>query len=299
MFEGVSVALATPFRDGQLDVEGARRLVRFVLDQGVDGIVPTGCTGEAGCLDAEERITFWRLCVEEAKGRAFVLAGSGTNDTRTTIERTRTAMGTGVDGCMLISPYYNKPSQEGLLHHYRTVADEVDIPLVIYNVPGRTGVNILPRTTLSLADHPGIVAVKEASGSVDQVTEILCGEKDLAVLSGDDTLTLPMLAAGATGVVSVAGHVAGEELVAMLAAHGEGRWEEAARIHRRLFPLVQALFSESSPGPLKALLAHLGILENELRAPLVPVGEAVARKVIHELDRADTGALRLASALRS
>ena len=241
MFEGVSVALVTPFRDGALDEEALRGVIRHVLAQGVDGLVPTGTTGEAPALTEEERDRVWRITVEEARGKAFVVAGTGTNVTRTSIALSRKAARTGVDGVMLSAPYYNKPGPRGIEAHFLAVADAVELPLVVYNIPGRTGVNILPDTLAALARHERIVAVKEASGSLDQVTEILA-RTSLTVLSGDDALTLPLAALGAHGVVSVAAHVAGREMQAMLRAWREGRPEEAAALHRRLVPLFRALF---------------------------------------------------------
>jgi 4-hydroxy-tetrahydrodipicolinate synthase len=286
MFEGVSVALVTPFSGGDLDEAALREVVRFVLAQGVAGVFPTGCTGEAGTLSDGERRRIWEICLEEAAGKAFVVAGTGTNATASTIARSREAAAVGVDGCMLISPYYNKPGQAGLLAHYRAVADAVDVPLVLYNVPGRTAVNIVPATLAALAEHPRIVAVKEASGSLDQATETMC-LSDLTVLSGDDALTLPMAAAGARGVVSVVGHVAGRELAAMLDAHAAGRVQEAAALHRRLYPLMRSLFLESNPGPIKAALAGLGLVKNELRSPLVPVSAETEREISRRLEAAE------------
>lgn len=271
MFEGVSVALVTPFREGALDEEALRRLIRHVLGQGVDGLVPTGSTGEAPVLDAAERERVWAVTVEEARGKAFVVAGTGTNDTRTSVELSRRAADAGVDGVMLSGPYYNKPGQKGLEAHFLTVADAVPLPMVIYNIPGRTAVNILPETLARLARHDRIVAVKEASGSLEQATQILA-ETDLTLLAGDDLLALPLASIGARGVVSVAGHLVGDRIRAMLTAAREGRPEEAARIHRALFPLIRALFLETNPAPVKAALARLGLIQNELRLPLVPVG---------------------------
>lgn len=183
MFEGVSVALVTPFRDGEVDEAALRAVIGHVLDQGVQGLVATGSTGEAAALTAAERERVWKITLEEARGRAFVIAGTGTNVTRTSIEISQEAAALGVDGCMLSAPYYNKPTPEGLVAHFTAVADEVKVPLVVYNVPGRTAVNIPPAVVIELARHPRIQAVKEASGSLDQVTEILAG-CDLTVLSG-------------------------------------------------------------------------------------------------------------------
>ena len=283
MFAGVGVALVTPFKNGALDEDGLRRVVRYTLDQGVENLFPTGCTGEAATLSLEEKLKVWSICLEEAQGKAKVIAGTGTNDTASTIALSKRAADLGVHGLMLISPYYNKPSQAGLAAHYTAVADAVDQPIVVYNVPGRTGINILPQTSAVMAKHPRIVAIKEASGSVDQVTDLLRRETGLTVLSGDDTLTLPMMAAGAHGVVSVLGHLAGGALVQMLAAFKEGNITEAARIHRDLFSLTQSLFAESNPSPVKAALAHLGLIENELRLPLVPATSGVRDLVVQEL----------------
>ncbi len=291
MFEGISVALVTPFRNGEVDEDALRGLVRHVLGQGVDGLVPTGSTGEAAALTEQERERVWRIVVEEAKGKAFVVAGTGTNVTRTSIEITRRAAELGVDGCMLSAPYYNKPTPKGLVAHFTAVAEAVDVPLVVYNVPGRTAVNILPATVIELARHPRIRAVKEASGSLDQATEILAG-CDITVLSGDDSLTLPMVAVGAKGVVSVAGHLVGREMKEMLTLAAAGKPAEAAAIHRRIFPLIKALFLESNPAPLKAALARLGIISNELRLPLVPVGEGTAEALARAMDALGIAAVR-------
>lgn len=282
MFEGVSVAVVTPFRDGAVDEDGLRRVIRHLLDQGVAGVVATGSTGETPTLSLEERRRVWAITVEETRGKAFAVAGTGTNSTRESIEITRLAAEAGVDGCMVVAPYYNKPTQDGIARHVRAVADAVDVPLIVYNVPSRTGVNILPGTLVDLAGHERVAAVKEASGSVDQATEILA-RCPLTVLSGDDSLTLPMVAAGARGVVSVAGHVVGKEMTAMLAAHRSGKVEEAAALHRRLFPLIKILFGEPNPAPVKAALAELGLIRNELRSPLFPVAEATLDALRREL----------------
>ncbi len=291
MFEGVSVAIVTPFRNGELDEDSLRGLIRHLLAQGVHGLVPTGSTGEAATLDDAERERVWRITVEEARGKAFVVAGTGTNSTRTSIENSRRAKEAGVDGIMLSGPYYNKPGPRGLLAHFTAVADAVDLPMIVYNIPGRTAVNILPATLVELAKHPRIAAVKEASGSLDQVTEILAG-CDLTVLSGDDSLTLPMMSVGAKGVVSVAAHVAGKEMVALVGHAREGRTGEAAALHRRIFPLIKALFAETNPAPVKAALARMGLMGNELRLPLTPVGEGTEALLAREMDALGIGAVR-------
>jgi 4-hydroxy-tetrahydrodipicolinate synthase len=207
-----------------------------------------------------------------------VVAGTGTNATAESIELTRRAAETGVDGCMVVGPYYNKPGPRGQIAHFEAIANASPVPLILYNVPSRTGVNLSPSVVGELALHERIVAIKEASGSLDQATELL-HRTDLTVLSGEDSLTLPMAAAGAHGVVSVAGHLVGREMVSMLALAGAGKREEAAALHRRLFPLVQALFLETNPAPVKAALARLGLIENELRLPLVPLGDEAAERL--------------------
>ena len=246
---------------------------------------PRGSTGETPTLDREERERVWRVVREEAPREVFVIAGTGTNSTRESLELTRAAAETGVDGCMVVVPYYNKPTPAGLRAHFTTIADGSPVPLMLYNVPSRTGTNMLPVTVAEVASHERIVAVKEASGNVDQATEILSRCPGLTVLSGEDSLTLPILAAGGSGVVSVAGHVAGAHLVAMREHHLAGRGKEAAAIHRRLLPLIQALFRETNPSPVKAALAQQGILENELRLPLVPVGKETEDRIRAELAR--------------
>jgi 4-hydroxy-tetrahydrodipicolinate synthase len=269
MFEGLSVAIVTPFAEGRLDEDGLRRVVAHLLDQGVDGIVATGSTGEAATLSAPERERVWQIVLEEARGKAFVLAGTGTNDTAETLARTRRAAELGVDGCLVVAPYYNKPQPRGLVEHFRRVADASRVPLMLYNVPSRTAVNIPPAVVSELAAHPNIAAVKEASGSWDQASEIL-RSSSITVLSGEDAGTLPLLALGARGVVSVAGHVAGREIQRMLGLFAKGDASGAAAIHLRLHPLIQALFVETNPAPVKAALARLGLIRDEVRPPLVP-----------------------------
>jgi 4-hydroxy-tetrahydrodipicolinate synthase len=270
MFEGVSVALVTPFRNGALDEAGLRRLVRYVLDQGVDGIVVTGSTGETATLTRAERERVWAIAREEVKGGAFLIAGTGSNATAETIELTRAACLHGVDGCMVVAPYYNKPQPRGQVAHFTAVADASSVPIMLYNVPSRTALNVLPDAVVEIAQHPKVVAVKEASGSIEQATEIL-RRSSVTVLSGDDALALPLAAVGGKGVVSVAGHVVGAELVAMLKLHRSGKVEEAAALHRRLAGFIRALFVETNPAPVKAALARRGVIGGDLRAPLASV----------------------------
>lgn len=275
MFEGLSVALATPFRDGKVDDEAWTRLIGHLLDGGVQGLVPVGCTGEAAVLDMNEREALVRACVRARRPGTFVLAGTGTNSTRSTCELTKRAEDWGADGALVITPYYNKPTQAGMLRHYEEVARASALPIVLYNVPGRTGVRLEPDTIRRLAEIPRIVAVKEACGSLDQVSEI-CATSRTTVLSGDDSLTLPMLAVGATGVISVLGNLYPRAVAGMLRAHADGEIQRAAAIHRGLFPMMKALFVETNPGPVKHVLAKLGMMQEELRLPLVPVGATAA-----------------------
>ena len=281
-FAGLSVAMVTPFRGGEVDWDGVDRMLDHLLAGGVDGIVPAGTTGEGATLSTDEKSRLFRRCVEKAKGKAFVLAGTGSNDTRATIETTQMAEECGVDGALVVTPYYNKPSQAGLVAHFRAVADATTLPIVLYNVPGRTSVKMDVPTMKTLAEHPRIVAVKEACGSLDMVTELVRDTR-LTVLSGDDSLTLPMLAVGATGVISVLGNVVPAALQAMLTAYREGKDTEARRLHLALFELSRTLFLETNPTPVKRALATLGLIEEEFRLPLVPVQPKTAEIVDREL----------------
>ena len=267
MFEGVSVALVTPFRNGAVDEPGLKRVIRYVLDQGVDGLVMTGSTGEAATMSRAERERVWAIAREEVKGGAFLIAGTGSNAPAETIETTKAAARCGVDGCLVVAPYYNKPQHRGLVAHFTAVAEASPVPIMLYNVPSRTALNVLPETVIEAAKHPRIVAIKEASGSIEQSVEILRGS-NITVVSGDDALALPLAAVGAKGVVSVAGHVVGGELVEMLKLHRSGKVDEAAALHRRLSGIFKAIFVETNPAPIKAALARLGVIGEELRPPL-------------------------------
>lgn len=285
MFEGLYVAMVTDFRDGKVNLDGVRRLTRKLVDGGAGGLVPAGCTGEAATLTAAERLAVIKAVLEE-RGSACkvkVVPGTGTNSTASTLELTRIAEDAGVDGVLLITPYYNKPTQAGLVKHYETVARSTCLPIMLYNVPGRTGVNMLPETVAELAAIENIVAIKEASGSVDQVSR-LAAIADIEILSGDDSLTLPMLAVGARGVVSVAANVVPDRVAAMVAAFLAGRTDEARKIHLGLMDLFHVLFIESNPGPVKAALEIMGESTGEMRLPLVPVSAASRQKIKKVLD---------------
>jgi 4-hydroxy-tetrahydrodipicolinate synthase len=280
MLDGTYVAMVTDFKEGDLDLGGVRALARKLIDGGVTGLVPAGCTGEAATLSTDERVAVIRAVLEERgdKTGIKVIPGTGTNATASSVELTQIAEDLGADAAMLITPYYNKPTQAGLMKHYETVASRVKIPIVLYNVPGRTGVNMLPETVAELAKIDNIIAVKEASGSIDQVSRIVA-TSDITVLSGDDSLTLPMLAVGARGVVSVVANVVPDQVSTMVSAFLEGRTEEARRIHLKLLPLMHVLFVETNPGPVKAALEMLGHGSGEMRLPLVPVARESSQRV--------------------
>jgi 4-hydroxy-tetrahydrodipicolinate synthase len=289
MFDGTHVAMVTDFKRGELDLDGVRSLARRLIDGGVTGLVPAGCTGEAATLSTDERIAMIKAVLEErgTDTRVKVIPGTGTNATASSIDLTQAAEDLGADAAMLITPYYNKPTQAGLVRHYETVAAKVKIPIVLYNVPGRTGVNMLPETVAELAKIENVVAVKEASGSVDQVSRIIAGS-DITVLSGDDSLTLPMLSVGARGVVSVVANLVPSEVSRMVSAFLKGAVAEAREIHLKLLPLMHVLFVETNPGPVKAALAMLGHGSGEMRLPLVSISDKSRDRV-----RGVLGQLRL------
>ncbi len=264
------MALVTPFRDGAVDEDGLRKLVNWHIEQGTPIISPVGTTGESPTLSHAEHEQVISLVVEQAAGRAKVLAGTGSNATSEAVRLTQFAERAGADGALLVAPYYNRPSQEGLYAHYARIAEETSLPLMLYNVPGRTARNIEPSTIERLARIARIVAIKEASGSLDQVSEIrTC--TDLTILSGDDSLTLPMLAVGAEGVVSVVANLVPRDVIALIDAFQKGDLEEARRLHLALFPLCRDLLSiAANPIPVKTALALLGRDRGELRLPMCP-----------------------------
>ena len=288
---GCATALVTPFAgDGSVDVERMRALVRRQIEEGVRLLVPCGTTGESVTMSASERESVIRATIEEAKrAGAHVIAGTGSNNTAHAVEQSREAASWGTDAALVVAPYYNKPTQEGLYQHFKAVADAVpETAVVLYNVPGRTSSNISAETTLRLArDCANVVAVKEASGNLAQIMEILRGRPEgFLVLSGDDAMTFALVALGADGLVSVASNEAPRLMSEMVDAALAGRLEEARAAHFRLLPLMDVNFIESSPGPVKAAMALMGLLEENLRLPLVPVTEktrARVREVISEL----------------
>lgn len=270
-------AMVTPFnQDGSVDYGRARELARYLVeDMGCDGILVGGTTAESPVLDDEEKVALYRTVVEAVGDRVFVWAGTGTNSTRDSIEMTRRAEAEGVDGVMLVTPYYNKPPQEGLYQHFKAVAEATRLPVMLYNVPGRTAANINPETVARLSKIENIVAIKEASGSLDQVSQVVASvPKDFAVYSGDDSLTLPILAVGGRGVVSVAAHVVGRRMREMIDAFHGGDVGRAQLIHLELLPLFKALFVTTNPIPVKAALRLSGFDVGHYRLPLVPPTEA-------------------------
>jgi 4-hydroxy-tetrahydrodipicolinate synthase len=272
---GCGTAIATPFtRGGDVDERALRGFVDWQIDEGIDFVVPCGSTGEAATMSPAEHRRVVEITVEQARGRVPVCAGAGSNDTRKAIELSRVMKETGATHLLHVSPMYNKPPQRGIVAHFLAIAEATDLPIVVYNVPGRTGSNIEAATTLELARHPRIIAVKEASGNLNQISDCIAGRpKGFAVLSGDDELTLPVLALGGDGLVSVVSNVVPKLMTQLVRLGREGKIEEARALHARLVPWMRAAFVESNPMPVKAALAMMGKMENVLRLPLVPMDE--------------------------
>jgi 4-hydroxy-tetrahydrodipicolinate synthase len=276
MFEGTHTALVTPFRDDRIDTEAFRALIDFQIAEGVAGIVPVGTTGESPTLTHEEHSEVIRLAVEAAAGRCKVIAGTGSNSTAEAISLTVEAEKLGADAALLVAPYYNKPTPEGLYRHYRAIAEAVEIPLVLYSIPGRCGIEISVDTVVRLAaDCPNIVAIKEAGGNVERVSQLRAAlPEEFEILSGDDSLTLPFMSVGAVGVISVASNIIPREVVHLVGASLAGKPEAAAKLHRKWYPFFKALFVESNPVPIKAALAFQGKMTADVRLPLAPLSEA-------------------------
>jgi len=273
-FEGSYCALVTPFdSEGRLDEDAYRELIRRQIAGGTAGLVPCGSTGEAATLLHEEYRRAVEIACAESRGDVPVMAGIGANATWKAVEAAREAENLGADALLLLAPYYNKPTQEGLYQHFRAVARETRLPVMLYNIPGRTAVNVAPATIARLAkDCPNIVAVKEAAGSLDQVSEILTlAPKGFTIMSGDDSLTIPMMSVGARGVVSVAANVAPKQTAALVSAFLKGDVKKAAALHLKMFPLIKALFVETNPIPVKAALGMMGLCRPEPRLPLTPL----------------------------
>jgi 4-hydroxy-tetrahydrodipicolinate synthase len=274
MFTGSMTALVTPIRDGEFDERAFRELIEFQIGAGTDGLVPCGTTGESATLSHEEHDRVVEVCIAAAAGRVPVIAGAGSNSTREALRLTRHAKEAGADGALLITPYYNKPTQEGLYRHFAHVAERVDIPIVLYNVPGRTGVNLLPETVARLAEMPNIVAIKEATADLRQASRIveLCGDA-ITVISGDDFTVLPLLAIGGKGVISVVSNIAPALMARLVDAFAAGDLATARQAHYRLLPLSEAMFIETNPIPVKTALGLMGKIAPEFRLPLCPMGE--------------------------
>ncbi|MBL8074507.1 MAG: 4-hydroxy-tetrahydrodipicolinate synthase [Nitrospira sp.] len=281
MFTGSLVAIVTPFRKGKVDERALADLIEWQIASGTNGIVPCGTTGESATLSHDEHNRVIELTVEVVRRRVPVVAGTGSNSTDEAIALTKHAKQAGADGALLITPYYNKPTQEGLYRHYRAVAEAVDIPLVLYNIPGRTGVNMLPATIARLTTFRTIVGIKEGSGSVQQASDLvqMCGNC-LTVLAGDDALTLPMMAVGGKGVITVTANIMPAEMASLVKAFSEGKIDEARRIHFKLSPLFAALFFETNPIPVKEALGLMGKIDPELRLPLCPMAQDTREKLI-------------------
>ena len=283
MFTGMLVALVTPFKNGQVDYGGIERLVDWHIEQGTEGLVPVGTTGESPTVDVAEHQKIVKTVVERSAGRIPVVAGTGGNATAEAIHLTRYAKDVGADGSLQVCPYYNKPTQEGLYRHFAAIAEAVDLPMVLYNIPGRTGVSLAPATIARLAQLPQVVAVKEATGSIDQASEILslC---DLVVLSGDDSLTLPLMAVGAQGVISVVGNLVPKDMKRLTDAMLAGNVATAQAAHRRLFPLCRAMFIETNPIPVKTAMKMVGLLESdEKRLPMTDLAPEHAEALMKAL----------------
>ncbi len=267
LFDGSYVALVTPFTNGKVDLKKLRELVDFHLQNGTHGIVPVGTTGESPTLSHDEKADVIKTVVKAVRGKLPVIAGTGTNDTRTTIEYTKLARDLGADAALIVSPYYNKPTQEGLFHHYEAIAKAVDIPICLYNVPGRTAVNITPETVARLAKLKNIRAIKEASGNLEQITQLrsLCS---IRIISGDDALTYPILCLGGCGVISVAANIIPRPMADLCDAASNGNFKKAESLHNQWYALFKALFIESSPTPCKTAMKMMGMLNGEVRLPL-------------------------------
>lgn len=285
MFSGAITALVTPFRNGAVDTDSLTGLVNWQIDKGIDGLLACGCTGEAATLTTEEQLMVIEKVLETAGGRVPVIAGTGTNATASSIELSLEANAMGVDGILLITPYYNKPTPRGQIEHYTRVADAVDCPVILYNVPGRTGTNMLPATIAVLSRHPRIVAIKDAAGSVERVTAIrnLC---DITILSGDDPIAMAQVALGGAGVISVVSNIAPAEMSDLVSLTAAGQLDSARAVQARLYPVIKAMFIETNPIPVKKALSLMGMINDELRLPLVSMTEELVPELTTVLEKA-------------
>ncbi len=284
MFSGAMTAMVTPFREGRLDEARLKEQVEFQITHGIDALVPVGTTGESPTVDFKEHARVIELTVQAARGRVPVVAGTGANATSEALELHQIAKRVGAQGCLSVNPYYNKPSQEGLYRHFMTLADRVDLPIVLYNIPGRTGVTMSPQTVARLYAHKNIVAIKEATGSIDMASEImsLC---DITVLSGDDSLTLPLMSIGGKGVISVASNLLPGEVKKLAELAMAGDYGEAARVHHRLFPLIKSLFLDGNPAGIKYAMSLAGLDSGEMRLPLWEANEATKQLIRQNVEK--------------
>ena len=280
MFKGSLIPIVTPFKEGKIDEEGFRDLIEFHITNGTDAIVPCGTTGESATLTHKEHEQLIDLSIEAANHRVPVIAGTGSNSTAEAIKLTTYAKKTGADGALLITPYYNKPTQEGLYNHYKAIAEETDLPLILYNVPSRTGVNMLPETVARLSEMPTIVGIKEATGSLRQICDIihLCGEK-CSVFSGDDFTNYPILAVGGKGVISVTANIMPDKIAAMYDAFESGNFDKSRELHYQLLELHNSIFLETNPIPVKTALSLMGKISPEMRPPLSPMSPGNLEKL--------------------
>ncbi len=287
MFSGSLVAIVTPFKNGKFDEKAMASLIEFHVANGTHGIVPCGTTGESATLAPEEHERVVAATVEIVNRRLPVIAGTGSNSTDEAIKFTKHAKAVGADGALLITPYYNKPTQEGLFQHFEAVAKAVDLPQILYNIPGRTSVNMLPATTARLSQLPSIVGIKEGSGSLQQVSEIIHRSQDgFLILSGDDPLTLPMMALGGKGVITVTANVSPKDMANMVSAALKNDYEQARTLHYKLTLLFSSLFLETNPIPVKAALAMMGKMSEEVRLPLTPLADEYRPKLREALQQA-------------
>ncbi len=280
MFNGALSAIVTPFRDGEVDERALRDHIEWQIQSGVDGIVPCGSTGESATLTHEEHDRVIKITIEQTRRRVPVVAGTGSNSTAEAIRLTASAREMGADGALMISPYYNKPTQEGIFRHYKMIAQAVDLPLIVYNIPGRTGSNIAPETFARLCEIRNIVGIKEASGSMDQISDIrrMCGDR-LTILSGDDSTVVPIMALGGKGVIATISNIMPREMHDLAAAGLAGDFARMREIHYRMLPLMRAIFVETNPIPVKQAVAFMGRCTNELRMPLCPMSAPAAEKL--------------------
>lgn len=283
-FGRVLTAMVTPFdQNGEVDFDAAERLIHHLMANGTDGLVVCGTTGESPTLTENEKLELFKFAVKTVNGRIPVIAGTGSYNTRASIELTKKAEEIGVDGVMLVTPYYNKPNQEGMYEHFRSIAQSTKLPVVLYNIPGRSVVNLSVDTVVRLAEIPNIVAIKEASGNLDAMAQIIeRTPDDFSLYSGDDSLTLPSMAVGGTGVISVASHIIGNEMQSMIQHFLNGNIQKAAKEHRKLLPIMKGMFIAPNPAPVKAALNLKGISVGGVRLPLVPLNEE-QQKTIEQL----------------